>query len=439
MAYRYTLDKGSKKFICPRCGEKEFVKTIDTETGEYLPDDVGKCDRANGCAHEYHYSDYFKENPDQRSEGLFTSKPTPPKKPAYIPTDYVESRRKGYDANTFVKYLKGLFGSEITRQLIDLYDIGTFNERWPGSAIFWVKDVEGRTRSGQVKHFEENGHTGKYLDKAGKPKSKTDWVHSQLIFKYSRKHCEEKQPAWLTKYQENPEGWPCLFGEQLLSHFPEKPVALVEAPKTAIIASVYFPQFVWLAIGAKGYFTTNRPDRLAALKGRTVVLFPDLKAFDDWNQKAVALSHIAAFITSDFLEQNATDAEREKGLDLADYLTRFPLSAFQKNGMVSEPKSQSPPVKYGEIRESQKPQPVVQTEAVINGRVSNATLQLQPEPVSIEYYHYSYADLCKEVGELEALAKVNMYLELSRTYSHSPGFVIHTCNLLTSYRQRCAA
>lgn len=70
----------------------------------------------------------------------------------------------------------------------------------------------------------------------------------------------------------------CFFGEHLLSEDKSRPVALVESEKTAIIASYYLPQFLWIASGGKnGCFNANS---LSALAGRSVVLFPDLGATD---------------------------------------------------------------------------------------------------------------------------------------------------------------
>jgi transcription elongation factor Elf1 len=34
--YKYSLDKSSRKFICPNCNKKTFVKFIDNETNQYL-------------------------------------------------------------------------------------------------------------------------------------------------------------------------------------------------------------------------------------------------------------------------------------------------------------------------------------------------------------------------------------------------------------------
>ena len=58
------------------------------------------------------------------------------------------------------------------------------------------------------------------------------------------------------------------------------------------------------------------------LKGRNVVLFPDLKCFDLWNNKIPRLTKLATFRTSTLLETKATEIEKKQGLDIADYLIK---------------------------------------------------------------------------------------------------------------------
>lgn len=43
----------------------------------------------------------------------------------------------------------------------------------------------------------------------------------------------------------------CLFGEHLLSVYPDKVAVLVESEKSAVIGSALFPDYVWLAAGGK--------------------------------------------------------------------------------------------------------------------------------------------------------------------------------------------
>ncbi len=116
----------------------------------------------------------------------------------------------------------------------------------------------------------------------------------------------------------------CLFGEHLLID-KTKPVAIVESEKTAIIASVYLAQFIWVAVGS---LTNLNTDKCSILKGRTVILFPDLNGFEKWSNKANELSHLAIFTVSDLLELKATEAEKKQGFDLADYLIKYDYKAF---------------------------------------------------------------------------------------------------------------
>ena len=62
------------------------------------------------------------------------------------------------------------------------------------------------------------------------------WAHSELI----------RSGLLKTDFNLNQ----CFFGEHLLLN-NKKPVAVVESEKTAVIASICFPEFVWLAVGSK--------------------------------------------------------------------------------------------------------------------------------------------------------------------------------------------
>jgi hypothetical protein len=119
----------------------------------------------------------------------------------------------------------------------------------------------------------------------------------------------------------------CFFGEHLLSQDKTKTVAIVESEKSAIIASMYLPGYIWLACGGSVGLSD---DKCKCLKGRSVVLFPDVGVFGKWSEKAERLRDFFTVTVSDLLEKDATDNERADGLDLADYLLKFPLSEFVK-------------------------------------------------------------------------------------------------------------
>lgn len=187
--------------------------------------------------------------------------------------------------------------------------------------------------AGQVKLFDQGNHTVKYQDGKGEGHTCTTYVTAWM--KYSLEKNGEAVPQWLLDYNGQDNKVSCLFGGHLLNESPDKTIALVEAPKTAIIASAFFPQFLWLATGALSYLTE---ERCTALKGRKVILFPDLSretdnkktAYQLWSEKAASFAHIADFKVSGYLENIANEEQRNKGLDLADWLMGLDYSDFVK-------------------------------------------------------------------------------------------------------------
>jgi hypothetical protein len=325
--YRFTLEKYKgkrEKRTCPNCEkEHEFSRYIDNETGEPLADHVGRCDNENKCGYHYPPREYFKSNPGLAPVDSFRHKSTEKKEVPlfHIPFDEMATTRTGWGYNTFFNYLVELFGPDEAYDLIQEYPVGTITgTHYAGACVFWFVTATGSIRAGQVKLFDKTGHTAKFKngDKC------TNWIHSLL-----EQHCKKNNlplPNWIAPYIEQPKRVTCLYGEHLLAKSPNAPVAVVEAPKTAIIASKYYPNFIWVAAGAKGWLTF---DRCQSLRGRDVTLFPDLGAFEDWSNRAKALSSIVRSIKVDeTLEKVATLEQVKAGLDLADYLVNFDTQMF---------------------------------------------------------------------------------------------------------------
>lgn len=100
-------------------------------------------------------------------------------------------------------------------------------------------------------------------------------------------------------------------------------MALVESEKTALIASCYLPEYTWLATGGKnGCINT---EALRVLRGRNVTLFPDLGATKEWEAKISMMKAVGIDVSLfEQLGNLANEEERQNGLDIADYLLRFP-------------------------------------------------------------------------------------------------------------------
>ncbi len=321
--HRYILEpyKGMKtRYHCPACNDKNktFTLYIDTVTGEYLAPNVGRCNREIKCGYHYTPNQYFQDNDisfdKEHLKQIYKSKPL--LKPnlssmSFVPINLFKQSLQRHEENNFVKFLTDSFGNEIANQLTDTYFIGTSKHQFKkadfsnyvsekGATIFWQIDMEGKIRTGKIMLYDAD--TGKRIKE---PFDHVTWVHSLLNSNQF-------------KLQQ------CFFGEHLLQN-NTKPVAIVESEKTAVIATVYLPQFIWLAAGNKAGLNI---DKCSVLKGRNVMLFPDLNCFDEWSNKAIDFSHLADFTVSDLLERKASEEERKEGLDLADYLVRFPLEAF---------------------------------------------------------------------------------------------------------------
>ena len=294
------------RYQCPTCKKaKTFSRYIDTESGQHIHSDVGRCSRESNCGYHRTPKQYFQDNPIAAEilPPKILDKPLTiqiPKPASFIPVPIFKQSLKEFYGNHFVKFLIGLFGTEITRKLISQYYIGT-SKHWPGATVFWQIDCAGHIRTGKVMLY--NPTTGKRVKE---PYNHITWAHKEV-----------ELPEFQLRQ--------CMYGEHLLRTDLLKPIAIVESEKTAIISSVYLPQFIWLAVGS---LTNLNPDICQALKGRRVALFPDLKGFEKWTKKADELSTLANFSVSDLLERKANEIERIQGLDLADFLIRFDYREF---------------------------------------------------------------------------------------------------------------
>ncbi len=344
--HRYILEKGSKKFICPECNKRTFVLYIDTETGDHLPNDYGRCDRESKCSYNSnpYTSGYIKSIQEQSnsSEIVLNLKPQQKTKiqqqqPVFFDFQTfkktLESER--YEKNTFIQNLlcRVQFPFEVNEvtKVVQLYRLGTISNGYrTGANTFPFIDVNGNIRAVQVKQFDEQNHT-----------VSTDFLHS-IIEKHHTQN-NKPLPVWLQNYTKQEKRISCLFGEHLLSKYPNSPVALIEAPKTAIYCTLYFglpeanQNIIWLAVYNKSSFSF---DKLKVLQGRKVFVFPDLSkdgnTFSEWKSKAKDFERQmkgTEFIFSDLLEQLAPEKDKHEGNDIADFLIKQDWRLFRKQNI----------------------------------------------------------------------------------------------------------
>lgn len=360
--HRYSLEKGSKKHHCPDCNKKTFVLYIDTETGDYLPEQYGRCDRESKCS--YHLNPYLDGyakaiwEQEQKVTGVtkvtvlkqkyFRTQPKPQPTPEPVFFDFETFKQtlqpERYEKNTFIQNLFyrvefPFEGNEVTK-VIQLYRLGTVaNGYRAGANTFPFIDIKGNVRAVQVKQFDEQNHT-----------TGTDFLHSIIEKHHTRNN--KPLPEWLEAYTRQDKRISCLFGEHLLSKYHSNPVALVEAPKTAVYGTLYFglpetpESLIWLAVYNKSSFSF---DKLKVLQGRFVYVFPDLSkdgnTFKEWETKAKEYESRlpgTRFIFSDLLEQLAPERDKSEGNDLADYLIKQDWRLFRKRNIQEQPPQPEP-------------------------------------------------------------------------------------------------
>lgn len=287
--FAYVLDRSSKKFICPDCGKKTFVRYVDQNKNYHDDANFGRCDRENNCGYMQVPTDGIKS----LTMAYFAPKEYKEPPTSYIPFEFVESTWKEYKNNPFTLWLVSLFGDAKTVELIKKYRWGVDNTSiyTKDYTIFWQIDVENKIRSGKMIKYHSNGKRDK--------DSFTTWFH---------KKTDGGNPLFNDFHLNQ-----CLFGEHLLSLDPSKPVAVVESEKTAIIASMFINKYIWVACGGSGQLSK---EKMNVLKNRSVTLFPDLGQYDNWKEKAKEYN----FNISDHIEKLATEEQRQQGLDLADFL-----------------------------------------------------------------------------------------------------------------------
>jgi hypothetical protein len=279
--YKYSLDKTSKKFNCPDCEKKTFVKYFDHHTNEYLDFDVGRCDRESNCG--YHkYPE--KNNPFQQQPlKVVINKPK-----SILHPNQVAIHGRNFKNNNFIQFLKKYFKDDEIKSVILKYFIGT-SSFWNGATVFWQINNKEEVVAGKIMLYDtQNGKRVKT------PSNHINWIHKTEKIK----DFELQQ---------------CFFGLHLINEFPNTTIALVESEKTALIMSLFLPDYLWLATGSKANL---KKELVAAIKKFDIIIFPDKSEFEDWNKKVLELKLDGFNIKCSNLLENK---EAEKGSDLADF------------------------------------------------------------------------------------------------------------------------
>ena len=355
--FKYSLDKSSKKHICPDCLEMTFVLYVENETGNYLTGGFGRCDRETNCGYHnaptkgkkafnvsflaiksisdkaYKLTDlngfisiipksqvlkYSKNNcwitewflnnqsfinylsndskyfNNQSDEVVINKELTKVPPPEIVPSFHALNlfKRMCFErpqTDNLTEFLKEHFSDDEILKAKQNYFISGTNLFWDKATTFWQIDDKEKIHACKIMQYDRR--TGKRIKK---PYNRINWLHKAI-----------KQPDFNLCQ--------CLFGLHRINEDYQKTIAIVESEKTAIIMSLFIPDFIWLATGSK---QNLKFELLKPIKKRNIVLFPDKGEFDYWSLKANELNKTGFKIgVSELIEQT----ENKNGFDLADY------------------------------------------------------------------------------------------------------------------------
>ena len=255
-SYKWVLRKGSRKEVCPACGQRRFVPYVSAADGVTLAGpEYGRCDREQHCG----YIKYPSANPDATLYDALNLKQSEPKPPMRIDNGVVDALRPV--PGLFVAWMGGLLTTEQIERAACLYELGGYKQR----VVFLQRGYDGEIHAGKLIEYKADGHRNK---DAFPP---VQWLHKVRDF---------------APYVRGEELEQCFFGEFLLS-LTSRPVAIVESEKTAVVLSQLQPSAVWIASG--GSQGLKRLQDRECLNGRDVLLVPDNGCYWEW--RGIADAH----------------------------------------------------------------------------------------------------------------------------------------------------
>lgn len=357
--YKYELDRGSRKYACPACSKRRFVRYVDSETKDILPEQYGRCDRVESCG--YHLNPFrdgyaettLKNGPAgsaYRSQGL--SRTTKAQDSALtipyhsIPLEVLKATLGGYDKNVFLQNLSSRvpfpWPWEELQRVADIYSLGTIfdtksqKKYLNGAVTFPYFESILQIQAIQIVLYDNCNHR-KYINWIDTYLSPVEAAGGVIDFPAAKQKVERID--WV-EARRNQSKVNCFFGSQLVRQYPDNPIALVEGPKSAILGTLYFgfpsdhqKNPVWLATGSRDTFNLSR---CKILEGREVILFPDLspggKTFEAWKSRALEILKDlkgTRFKMYSYFEESASQEHKDRKLDIADFLINFDWKIFR--------------------------------------------------------------------------------------------------------------
>lgn len=154
----------------------------------------------------------------------------------YVDIETVNKTLSIDQENPLLHYLRSKFDAGKVNFVKQLFFIGTSKE---GGTVFWYINKQGKAQKAKVSYYTKEG---KRTNRFEVPYKNSDGYYN------------------------------CLYGEHLLAD-NTKPIILVESEKTAIVATIEFPQYTWLAYSGINGLTDAK---LQAIENEKIIIIPDI-------------------------------------------------------------------------------------------------------------------------------------------------------------------
>lgn len=226
----------------------------------------------------------------------------PQKKIDFIPDvifkEQLSSGMHLYNQNHFIQWLGSAkrgefaFDTQTIQTLIQSYFLGNSNkDKYKGWVLFSYININGNIQD--IKAMNYNPITGKRI----KELKNVFFIGKEI----------------LNNHEANTDR--CVYGEHLLMG-NNKLVRIFESEATATYTAPFYPDSVCIATGGKNGCKWIDKEKCRVLQERTVILYPDIDAHNEWEQRAEILRSYGITVqVSQLIKTNALKFTEQKGID----------------------------------------------------------------------------------------------------------------------------
>lgn len=208
--------------------------------------------------------------------------------------------------NNLFQFIVEHFGKDIALRTAAKYRLEThiYNDYF-GAAIFYQYDNDGKCHAFKVMQYNKN--TGKRKKTTSETEGDNTEPKEECILLY------QKPLMSAGNY--------CLFGRHLLTEQEkDRMICVVESEKTALIASIAYPNAIWMATGSCYYLTKEKID----FPTNNLCLFPDPdvkgERSGNWYRMAEHCTWLKGARVSHFMDNYCNAKNKATDFDIADYI-----------------------------------------------------------------------------------------------------------------------